>query len=129
MQTTYKCNLSDGPFCGPMDKYYRHSKSLYSLQIEEEGGSATSYHNLFVKSREHKFKELKELVELSNDKNRFEVGVQVLSSVFSFWLKFFKYDAVTEEHEYSISKQFTQFFTQTEELLVTFPNQVFLSQK
>ena len=32
-QTTFKCKISDGPFCGPMDKYYRHSKSLYSTPV------------------------------------------------------------------------------------------------
>ena len=105
MQTTYKCNLSDGPFCGPMEKYYTHSKTLYSMKIDMETQSAAgSYHNLFVKAKDHKFKELKNLVELSNDKNRFEIGVQVLTDIFSFWLKFFRYDALTEEHEYNISK-------------------------
>ena len=24
-----KCQMSDGPFCGAMDKYYTHSRSLY----------------------------------------------------------------------------------------------------
>ena len=29
-EVVYKCNISDGPFCSPMDKYYKHSKALYS---------------------------------------------------------------------------------------------------
>ena len=29
-QVIFKCNVSDGPFCAPMEKYYLHSKSLYN---------------------------------------------------------------------------------------------------
>ena len=35
-QVVFKCNVSDGPFCAPMDKYYQHSKVLYnSVTVEQ----------------------------------------------------------------------------------------------
>ena len=136
--------MHEGPFCGPMDKYYRHSKSIYSTPIEETkeekentkwnsnffgGRKPDSYHNIFVKSRERKFNELLKRVEISDDKNRFEVGVQVLHSHYSFWLKFYMYDAVSADHDYPIARSFNKIYTPTIELIVSFPNQVLLSQK
>lgn len=65
----------------------------------------------------------------SDDKNRFEVGIQVLSSSYLFWLKFYMYDSVSEVHDYPIAKSFSKIYTPTVELVITFPNQVMLSTK
>ena len=35
-QVVTQCHSSDGPFCTPMDKYYKHSKSLYRAPVLEE---------------------------------------------------------------------------------------------
>ena len=135
--------MADGPFCGPMDKYYRHSRSLYSTPGEEERKSTEtfdwnnsfgnrkpdSYQNIFVKSRQRQFNTLLHRIETSDDRNRFEVGVKVLHSHYSFWLKFYMYDAVSAEHDYPIARSFGKIYTPTVELIVSFPNQVMLSQR
>ena len=84
---------------------------------------------MFVAARSQKVAKLKEREKKSDDKNRFEVGVEVLHSHYSFILKFFMYDDVTAEYDYPIASSFNKIYTTTIELVVSFPNQVFLSQK
>ena len=129
--------MSDGPFCGLMDQYYTHSKSLYTptdklnaieypIELKRE---PLTYQNMFVAARTKKYNVLKERLKKSDDKNRFEVGVEVLHQHYSFILKFYMYDEVSAEHDYPIASSFNKIYTTSMELVVSFPNQVFLSQK
>lgn len=67
--------------------------------------------------------------ERSNDEGRFDLGVQVLNSQYTFILKFFMYDDVSKEHDYPIARSFGKIYSPTVELVVSFPHQVMLSQK
>ena len=53
----------------------------------------------------------------------------MLTSQYSFILKFYKYDEVSKEVDYPIPKSFGLIFTPTVELTISFPAQVMLSQK
>ena len=58
-----------------------------------------------------------------------EIGVNVQDAHYQFILKFFMYDAVSDELDYPIAHSFSKVYTPTVELIVSFPNQVMLSQK
>ena len=53
--------------------------------------------------------------------------MKVLESHFSFYLKFYKYDEVSKEQDYPIAKAFSTVYTPTVELIITYPNQVWIS--
>ena len=126
-----------------MDKYYQHSKSLYnSVTVDQtkevidfddksiqSKRSAESFQNIFIKANADSQLKSHKIQQKSDDKNRFEVGIQVLSSSYLFWLKFFMYDSVSEFHDYPIARSFSKIYTPTVELVITFPNQVMLSTK
>ena len=57
----------------------------------------------------------------SDDKNRFDIGIQVLKSQYTFILKFYMYDEVSKEYDYPIAKSFGKIYSPTVELIVSFP--------
>lgn len=74
-------------------------------------------------------KEMKSLMATSDDNGRFEIGVQVVASHFTFIMTFFSYDKVCLENDYQITKSFGKVYSPTVELVVDFPEPVMLSQK
>ena len=52
-----------------------------------------------------------------------------MQSQYTFILKFFMYDEVSKDQDYPIARSFGKIYSPTVELVVSFPNQVMLSQK
>ena len=52
----------------------------------------------------------------------------MLVQQYQFILTFFSYDKVTLDKDYTIAKSFRKYYSQTIELVVSFPDQVMLSQ-
>jgi len=120
---TVHCNIKDGPYCGPLDTNYRHSPRIFH-------NNATEYHEAFKKSVVYQSDVIRKLQKLSDDKGRNEVGIYVVQDNYSFLLKFYMYDNVTDgELDYPIASSFEKIYTTTERLVISFPNQVWLSQK
>ena len=64
----------------------------------------------------------------SDDKGASVAGLQVLVQQYQFILTFFSYDKVTADKDYTIARSFRKYYSQTIELVVSFPDQVMLSQ-
>ena len=61
------------------------------------------------------------MVDLSDDKGAYVVGIHVLEQQYTFILMFYMYDAVSGEHDYPIAKSFSKIYSPTIELGVSFP--------
>ena len=68
-----------------------------------------------------------EALNLSDDRGRGDVGVQVAAESYLYILMFFKYDAASAENDYLIERHFSTKYTPTVRLDITFPRQVVLS--
>ena len=68
-------------------------------------------------------------MKLSDDSNRFEVGIEVLDTQLTFILKFYMYDEVSKDYDYQITKSFSTIYSASVELIVSFPSPVMISQK
>lgn len=121
--------MSDGPSCMPLDKYYNHSRLLYKGPNIPESLDPTKFGQTWTRAKTYGSDVMKQLMNLSDDKGRFEVGIQVLQSQYTFILKFFMYDEVSKDQDYPIARSFGKIYSPTVELVVSFPNQVMLSQK
>ena len=69
--------MADGPLCLQMEKYYGHSRMLYK-DPEQEQIDQKKYDNLWDHSLKHSKKEMREILALSDDKGRHEIGMQVI---------------------------------------------------
>ena len=88
--------MSDGPTCIPFEMNFAHSKLLYNDSAQELLNS-TEYGRLWSNARSLYSKEMKQLLNLSDDNSSFEIGIQVIQSHFTFILKFYMYDDVSKD--------------------------------
>lgn len=72
-------------------------------------------------ARDYASNKMYNLIKQSDDKNRYDVGIQVLNSQYTFILKFYMYDEVSKEYDYPIAKSFGKIYSPTVELIVSFP--------
>ena len=125
------CLMTDGPYCFAFDKQYGHSNLLYTGELDDGlwVRDTSEFGNLWLASKKHSDNLMTQHLDLSNDQDNYEIGLQVIQKQYTFILKFFMYDAVSKEFDYPIAKSFSKIYSSTVELGVSFPRQVMLSQK
>lgn len=119
--------MADGPVCGGFDTFFGHSKGLYNKFEPTARRSSTQYDTFFSQAIGMTYDFRRRTMLKSDDTGANQIGVKVLESHYSFFLKFYKYDAVSEEHDYPIAKAFSTVYTPTIELIISYPNQIWIS--
>ena len=66
--------MSDGPFCVPTDKFYGHSKLIYSDGIDARK-NPTKFGHIWSQAKQHAENSQVKLLKLSDDKGAFVMGI------------------------------------------------------